>query len=105
MCEENEKKFKEKSFHSYETKAKLEHKEAEISNLKDRLHLKDLAIFGLEEDLKEKETILEEKSAELSVKDQEINKLKESLQKALNNKRKMEDPTSEGSEGKIKKLN
>ena len=105
LCEENEKKFKEKSFHSFETKAKLDHKEAEIRNLKDRLRLKDLAIFDLEEDLKEKETILEEKSAEMSVKDEEITKLKESLQKALENKRKMEDSTSEGSEGKIKKLN
>ena len=77
---------------------------SEIRNLNDWVHLKDYIIFCLKEDLKEKEKLLEEKSAKLSIKDQENNQLKEekeSLQKAMNIKRKIEDPKSEG---KIRKL-
>ena len=90
--------LKDKDEEIYELEVKFED---EIGSLKEELNDKNYEIDHLEETLREEETILE---FELSEKDGEIYQLtkqKNLLEKALNNKRKIED---QGSKGKMRKL-
>ena len=105
LCRENEEEIvslevqlKDKDEEICQLELKLED---EIGSLKEELNDKDYEIDHLEETLRREETILE---FELSEKDGEIyhlTKQKNLLEKALNNKRKIED---QGSKGKSRKL-